>query len=241
MRYLTIGFFLLLASCWQNNSVSDTKADTSKKINKVQQVTMYYAVLTKDTTTKLHLNYGFEISDGLTRTHTGTSTFFELRHNGKRVFVDTINNFEFEKQPPILNKLRTGAFELLVEFDNNPNKNLTLVLRIEQDKIIKRDTVATFIGKQEKINGMVVRSGAWDNSEEWDENGVSYITFDPVIYYKFTSAGVGVDSALTRERTKAKYGNVDPFDHTHQIGFPIDSQNKIDTISKHVYRKKIAL
>jgi len=131
------------------------------------------------------------------------------------------------------------VFELLIEFDNNPNKNLTLVLRIEQDKIVKRDTVATFTGKQENIDGMVVRSGAWDHSEEWDENGIRYITFDPVLYYKFTSDGVKLDSALTRERTRQAYGNVDPFDPSEEIGFPIDAKNHIDTVAKHVYRKKI--
>lgn len=231
---------LSLFGCKHSQAVAGGNSDTSKQPKENQQVAVKEDTVSgRDTTDNLNLNYGFTIMAGKIRRHNGYNTFFELWQNSKKLFVDTVNNFEFKDQPPILNKLRAGVFELLVEFDNNPNKNLTLLLRIEQDKVVRTDTLPTFTKKPEHIKGMVVQSGPWDNSEEWDEKGIRYISFDPVLYYKFTPDGVRLDSALTRERTRLTYGNVDPFDHAEQIGFPIDGKNHIDTVAKHVYRKKI--
>lgn len=199
-------------------------------------------VVKKDSLKKIQFKYGFfiKVDSAYDLGEFKTYSYIELWHNNIKLLTDTSREYEFnEKQYPIVNRLSNKVFELLIEYNNRPNKDLLILFRIKNEKIIKTDTLPTFDGKPEVVNGFFVNSGSWGNSEEWDENDIRYTSFDPEIYYKFTPNGIKLDSALTRSENKETYGNIDPFEKGYEIGFPIDDKGNIDTTYKNVLRKKI--
>jgi len=217
---IAILFAFVLNSCHQAHTTNNELSDTLKHIN---------------------LKYGFKLKIGKGEDFGNfkTYSYLEVWHNNAKLFTDTSKEYDFgEKQYPILNQLKPNVFELLVEFNDRPSKNKVTFLRIENDKIVKNDTLLTFNNKTENINGIIEYSGILDGGEGWDENGISYAQYNPTLYYKFTPDGFKLDSALTILKNKEKYGRFNGFKYDEKIGYPIDKNNKLDTVEKHVLRKR---
>jgi hypothetical protein len=191
---------------------------------------------------KIALPFGFTLRIGRQNDFKDFKTYslLEIWHKGLKICTDTSEEWELaDKLYPMINRLNDDKYEILVEYNDRPSKDEVCVFKIANDKIVDHYSIPTFDSGAEKINGQPVYSGAWSYGEEWDENGTRYSSFEPEIYYRFTPQGIQLDSVLTRKRTREEFGNVDPFDTVYEIGFPIDTKGKIDTISKHILRKKI--
>jgi len=244
MRVLSFVFILymlaFLNSCHRHAFV-DSIADTIKN-NKVSSKSNIPKSDTKisDSLENIKLKYGFKLKIGRREDFGNfkTYSYLEVWHNNLKLFTDTTKEYEFdEKLYPILNQLKTDVFELLIKFNDRPSKDKLTFLRIENDKIIKNVRLPIFDNKPEKINGILEYSGDCDDSEEWDENGKTYIVYNPTLYFKFTENGLKLDSTLTILRNKEQYGKFNGFQYNENIGYPIDKNNKIDTVEKHVLRK----
>ena len=235
-------FLFLFNSCNQGHSLNNNNKVTVVAISKVNLYKSNVTVVAKDSLKCIELKYGFLIKAGGANDlgEFKTYQYIELWHNNIKLFTDKGEEYEFNEKPyPIFNKLNYNQFELLVEYNNRPSKDQVILFRIKDDKVIKTDTLPTFDGEPKMINGFLVNSGSWGNSEEWDENGIRYISFDPEIYYKFTPDGIKLDSTITRLENKDTYGNIDPFEKEYEVGFPINDKGKMDTTYKNVLRKKL--
>ena len=224
---LAVFVITFFSNCGQGYTVSDNSTDTVKHSSKIEHkiLTEKRDTSKKDKLKDLDLKYGFKIKASRGEDFGDFKTYhsLELWHNGLKIFTDTTVEYEFdEKLYPILNELAPSVFELLIEFNDRPNKDKLTFLRIENNRIAKKELLPTFDGKPEIVNSTLEYSGQWDNGEDWDENGKRYTAYDPIIYYKFTSDGIKLDSALTVLRNREEYGRFNGFNYNGNIGYPID-------------------
>lgn len=242
---LAIFFVAALSNCHSGNKTANKSRDTLKQNQKVKihPIVAKKDTLISDTFKTRKLLYGFILR---VRDREGTGKFkpihyMEIWHKDFKIFTDTSDTstaYNFDEKPyPILNQLRPNVFELLIAIANNPSKDLVICLRIENNKIVKRQMIPTFDGG-EIINGVITYHGIWDYGEVWDENGKTYATYNPRIYYKFTADGVKLDSALTILKNKKVYGRFEGFEYKSVIGYPSDHRGNItDTTAKKILRK----
>lgn len=195
------------------------------------------------TDTAVKLRYGFELKL-LKQSRHGENPLYAMQIWHRNVIVytdnsDTASAYLTDGKPyPILNKLKSGDFELLLEYDNRPSKNLVLVLRISENKIISRKEIPSFDNDPEVINGLTTYYGKWDYGESWEENGKFYTVYNPSIYYKFTDHGIIIDTPLTIMKNKQVYGRFEGFTYSSEIGYPSTPRGKIiDTTARNILRK----
>jgi hypothetical protein len=193
----------------------------------------------KDSILTLNLQYGFKIKAGQAEDlgKFKTYSYIELWHNNVKLFTDAKKEYEFaDKLYPVINSLKPDVFELLIEYNDRPLPDKLAFFRIENDKIIKKDILPAFDGKPEEINGTLEYSGRLDDSEVLAKGGKEYLPYNPVLYYKVTAGGIKLDSALTIEKNKEKFGSFRGFRYNDKIYYLTDAKGNIDTAEKDIIR-----
>ena len=115
--------------------------------------------------------------------------------------------------------------ELLVAFNNRPNKELARRFTIHNGLVVKIDTLLTFDGPAKDVDGdgKLEFSGAYDYSQETgDGQGHMRKTYDPILYYEQRPTGLVLDSALTIRRGIARFGKFYGFDSSEEILVPLE-------------------
>ncbi|WP_321437747.1 hypothetical protein [uncultured Bacteroides sp.] len=218
---LTIVFILIVCS------VKGKQANNSTK--------------TKVTKTLL-LNFGFKVSLGQEEDFKTfkTYSFFELRKNEKTIYKDTSLEYEFgDKLYPIVLQTGKNKFELLFEINDRPNKNYLKRLIIKDYRVIKTDSLPTFISKATDLDndGIKEYAGFWDYNEIWGESETK-TDYNPILYYKIKPTGLKLDSLLTKENNTKIYGEFHGFEFNEKIEMPTTVLDKFEKEIKRITDKK---
>lgn len=229
---------LLITGCSSHHG-NATKADTDtiakplagvdpqpKKVDSL-------ASRVKDTVMVRELKYGFTVK-------LGASGNCEIFHFNKRIYSDTSKEYTFDnKNYPILKKIDTNFYQLLLEIDERPSKNLSAVLEIKTDKVTRGKQIPMFDDEPKIINGKLAYNGFWDYGEDWDVKGIRYTVYNPRLYYVFTDKGIVIDTELTITGIKEIYGKFRGFQYSSKFGYPVNEKGDIiDTADKHVLKEK---
>ena len=155
-RLLILGLITVLTAC--NQKDKSTQKNTDSKPTSID------STLTTDNNVgaRIKIEKSIKLTNGFTvKVGKGddyetfiTYSFFELTHSDKVIFADTLREYEFgDKLYPIV--LHTGAdkYELLFEVNDRPNKNYLLRLFVQNDRVIRKDTLPTFITNAYDLNG----------------------------------------------------------------------------------------
>lgn len=173
--------------------------------------------------------YGFEIFAEKGEDYGDFITYSSviIKHNQKNIYVDTSNEYEFSNTLyPLIFKISDSRFELLIEVNSRPNKNYLSLLHIQNDKVIKIDTLPTFLCKGKKLSqgNSIIYAGMWDDSEEWtDKNKQRLTVYNPIMFYKVTDHGISLDTSLTIKRNKLVYGSFKGFQYSEQTPIKVKS------------------
>jgi hypothetical protein len=164
-----------------------------------------------------------------------TYNFLEIKQNGKLLFKDTsLTEYTVEDTLyPIIYGFK-NHLELLIETENRPNKNLIYKCYIKNHKLVRIDTIPTFISvpKNLDIDENLEYAGIWDYSEVWGDS-IEVTGYNPIIYYEITKEGIVIDSLTTIIENRKIYGNFYGFDDTNEIEFPYKENDKF---SKEIER-----
>lgn len=151
-------------------------------------------------------------------------TFHHLRiyQNGKCIYRDT-SSTEYTKDNPLYPKLyefKTHK-ELLVETDNRPNMNMLFNFHIQNERIIRIDTIPDFKNAPKDLDGdnKPEFTGQWDHSEHWGDS-VLLTGYNPVMYYELTDDGIVLDKTTTIKINTKFYGKFYGFEYNSEIAFP---------------------
>lgn len=209
-RLFILGLIAILTAC-------NLKDKSTEKVMNQKQISTD-SILERDnnTDTNIKIEKSIKLANGfIVKIGKGEDyktfiiySFFELIYSNIVIYADTMREYEFgDKLYPIV--LHTGAdkYELLFEVNNRPNKNYLLRLFVQNKRIVKNDTLPTFITKAYDLDGDGIKeyAGYWDDSQVWGDNNDS-TAYNPILFYKVESTGLILDSALTRKRNKKIYG-----------------------------------
>ena len=235
---LTLGLILTACDVKNKQAIIDTKT-TELKIDSLHKIN----TLRESKTTKtIQLDFSFRVALGQEEDFKTfkTYSFFELSRSGKIVYTDTLLEYEFaDKIYPITLQTGKNKFELMFEVNDRPSKNFLKRLTIKDDKVIKIDSLPTFISKATDLDkdGTKEYAGFWDFSEVWGEP-ISKTDYNPILYYKITTTGLQLDSLLTKERNTIIYGEFHGFDFSENIVMPISVSEKFSKELKRITNEK---
>jgi len=226
---------ILFASCaghqhpGKTNDSGDIKKSIVVKDSQIEKKDIGKNI---DTVAVRELDFGFKV-------RISGEGVGEILHNNKRIFFDTAHEYTLDdKAYPIIKKIDTDTYELLVETDERPSKNLAQLFKIKNDKVSKERQIPAFDGKPEMIDGVLSYHGFWDYGEVWGAEGNTHTVYNPVLYYKFSATGWCLDTAITIEKIKQKYGRFRGFNYSSKFGYPSDSRGNItDTADRHVLKE----
>jgi hypothetical protein len=208
----------------KKGDISIVKADTVVTVKKDTSKINIIA----DTVQDVKLEYGFEARfiDGETR----RTDMLHLYRNGKLIFTTKNDSTVYayskgEHLYPIINKFNDNTFELIVRVDDRPLKDKATIFRIENDKLISKKPLPTFITNAFDLDGdgILEYAGALDASEEFGIKGVLCRSYDPILYYKLSQDGLVMDTSMTKERNTIIYGKFYGFSFDGKTGVPIAS------------------
>jgi hypothetical protein len=162
----------------------------------------------KDTVLNLKYVFKAEFCRGDDYGSFSTYSTVVLYHNNIKLFTDT--NYEYElgdKLYPIVNAINLSTFEILLEVNDRPSKNFLWFIRINRDKVIKKQKLPTFISKPLDLEGnnILYFAGYWGYNEVWG-NKSELTDYNPILYYKLSRNGIVLDSALTVKKNTLIYG-----------------------------------
>lgn len=192
-----------------------------------------YAIL------KLDFQYGFKIKATDIEDLESFKTYsrVEIWHDNLRVFIDSSLEYEFiDKRYPTINNLKMGVYELLLEYNDRPLPDKLLFLRIENNKVVRKDKLPKFAENPKEIDGVLEYFGTLDDSEVLQIGKTIYYPYNPVLYYKVTADGIKLDSSLTIRKNTEKFGKFNGFHYNEKIFYPRDSKGNIDTAEKDIIR-----
>ena len=161
-----------------------------------------------------------------------------IERNNKVIYRDTADDglrYDYYAMPttkqlyPLWIPTGANMGELLVAFNNRPFKELAQRFFIQNDRIVKIDTLLTFNepAKDYDHDGKKEFAGFYSYGEEWDdEKGQHRIMYVPTLYYELRSAGLVLDSALTKRKVLAEYGVFQGFEDTGQPGILVQQLPK---------------
>lgn len=175
-----------------------------------------------------------------------TFSSLTLYHHKKLIFKDTLSQTDYEFRDtlyPMFHKLNSTTFELLIEINNRPNKNNLARFIIQKDRLLKRDTLPTFICKAKNldIDNTLEYAAFWEYGEVWvDSNQQKVTAYNPILFYEQTSNGLQLDKALTKAKNKTIYGVFYgyKYNETNPIQLSVignhftEELNRIETIKK---------
>lgn len=233
--YLALFSTIILAGCAGHQHPSKTNDSSSiKKLVVVKDSQIVKKGIEKniDTATVRELDFGFKV-------RVSGEGVGEILHNNIRLFIDTAHAYTlYNKVYPIIKKIDTNTFELLVETDERPSKNLAQLFKVKNNKVSKQGQIPTFDGKPEMIDSVLTYHGFWDYGEVWGTQGKMRTVYNPVLYYKFSVAGWRLDTAITIKKIKQEYGRFRGFSYSSKFGYPSDDRGNItDTADQHVLKE----
>lgn len=160
-----------------------------------------------------------------------TYSFFRLTRNNSRIYVDSsLTEYEFgNKLFPLVLKTGEHSFELIFEVNNRPNKNYLKRLFVQDNQLTAQDKLPTFEAKPIDINqdGIKEYAGFWDYAQVWgDSNNLT--SYNPILYYSVTPAGLKLDSVLTRQRNEMIYGKFYGFSFSEKYELAISVTEKFE-------------
>jgi hypothetical protein len=156
-----------------------------------------------------------------------TYTSLTLYHHNKLIYKDTLSQTDYEFGDtlyPMFHKLKSTTFELLIEINNRPSKNILARFIIQKDRLLKRDTLPTFFcnAKNLDFDNALEYAAFWDYGEVWiDSNQQKVTSYNPILYYELTSKGLELDSALTIAKNKSIYGAFYGYEYNNTIPIPL--------------------
>jgi hypothetical protein len=225
--YFLMGIILILTAC-------DTKNKQAENYTKVKKDSLMETCRSNGNKIEktLYMDYGFKVSVGRSEDFNTfkTYSFFELSKSGKTLYTDTTLEYEFgDKLFPIVLQTGRNKFELLFEVNDRPTKNYLKRLTLKEDKVLKIDTLPTFISKPSDLNhdGIKEYAGFWDWSEQWGETEIK-TDYNPILYYKITTTGLQLDSLLTKKRNKVIYGDFYGYNFNERLDIPISITKEFD-------------
>ncbi len=190
-----------------------------------------------------YLKNGFKIKAGHEENYGKFKTFtlFQLFKNNKIIFIDSSSTeYEFgDTLYPIVIKTERNNYELLFEINDRPNKNYLKRLIIKDDVVVSEDKLPTFISKPFDVNGdrLIEYAGFWNYSETWGENN-GLTDYNPILYYRLTSSGLKLDSALTKQRNISIYSDFKGYRFNEKIVMPASVINKFNNEITRIEKKQ---
>jgi hypothetical protein len=136
--------------------------------------------------------------------------------NGKVVYkADSLTEFEFDKKAyPIVTQIGPKKFQLLLEQNERPSKNLILHLVIENSKIVSKKLIPSFDSSFINSNNQRVYCGIYDNNQEDEHKRVSYI---PTLFFIDSKKGFLLDSNRTVLYNKKVWGKFYGFNPNYKL------------------------
>jgi len=238
--YILLTFGLILIACDVKNKQANNDTKTiESKIDSLKEIS---STRENKTTKTLLLDFGFKVALGKEEDFKTFKTYslFELSKSGKIIYSDTLLEYELgDKIYPITLQAGKNQFELIFEVNDRPNKNYLKRLTIKDEKVIKIDSLPTFISKATDLDkdGTKVYAGFWDYSEVWGESETK-TDYNPILYYKITTTGLQLDSLLTKERNTIIYGQFHGFKFSEKIEMPISVSEKFRKELKRITNEK---
>ena len=136
--------------------------------------------------------------------------------NGKVVYkADSLTEFEFDKKfYPLVTQIGPNKFELLLEQNERPSKNLILHLVIENSKVVSNKLIPSFDSSFINSNNQRVYCGIYDYNQENELKRVSYI---PTLFFIDSKQGLLLDSNRTILYNKKVWGKFYGFSPNHNL------------------------
>ncbi|NNV58032.1 hypothetical protein [Limnovirga soli] len=136
--------------------------------------------------------------------------------NGKVIYkADSLTEFEFvQKNYPIVSQIGPNKFQLLLEQNERPNKNLILDLVIENSKIVSKTVIPSFDSTFINSNNQRVYCGVYDYNQEDEHKRFSYI---PTLFFINSKNGLSLDSNTTISYNKKVWGKFYGFTPNYKL------------------------
>lgn len=221
--YTLLSFCLIIIACDVKNKLeNNVKNTTETNIDSLKEIT---GLPESKKTKTLQLDFGFKVILGQKENYKTFTTYslFELSKSDKIIYIDTLDEYEFgDKTYPITLKAGKNEFELFFEVNDRPNKNYLKRLTIKDEKVIKIDSLPTFLTIATDLDkdGIKEYAGFWDYSEGYGESE-SRTDYNPILYFKITTTGLKLDSLLTKERNEVIYGQFYGFEFSKKTEMSI--------------------
>lgn len=140
-----------------------------------------------------------------------TYSSLSISHNGKEIFrKKDLTEYQFiNKQYPIVLKNSNDSYQILVEIDDRPSIDKTILFNIENDKVVRTDTVPMFYGTAKNMDhdNNLEYAGTWDYGEEWQgKNGETVVAYSPILFFEIRSNMLVFDSVTTTSVNTEIYG-----------------------------------
>ena len=125
--------------------------------------------------------------------------------NGKIIYkADSLTEFEFDKKTyPVVSQIGPNKFQLLLEQNERPNKNLILDLIIENSKVVSKMIIPSFDSSFINSNNQKIYCGIYDYNQEDEHKRVSYM---PTLFFIDSKNGISLDSNRTISYNKKVWG-----------------------------------
>ncbi|MDB5122306.1 MAG: hypothetical protein JWP94_435 [Mucilaginibacter sp.] len=190
----------------------------------------------KEKTIALNSDFSLHLSKGEDFGNFSTYSTLFVFHAGKRVFSDTTREYEFgDRLYPIINKLNTNSYEILLEVNDRPNKNYLMHIMVSNNKIVKKSKLPTFIARAADLAGnkTLEYAGFWGYSEIWGDHN-ELTDYNPILYYKVTKDGIKIDTVLTIQKNTAIYGKFRGFEDDTNKPVPVTTAKKFAAEIKRI-------
>lgn len=236
-RILIFGFVTVLVACNQSDKSVDKKNET-EQIAVNSTLTANNDIGADNKIVKsIKLANGFVVNLGKAYDYETyiTYSFFNLSNSERVIFTDSLHEYEFgKKMYPIVLQTERNKYELIFEVNNIPNKNYLLRLFVQNDRLVRTDTLPTFITQAYDLNGDGIDeyAGYWHYSEIWGNNNDS-AAYNPILFFRVASNGLVLDSALTIKRNKIIYGDF--------YGFYYNENHAVAVEKSKLFTKEVEL
>jgi hypothetical protein len=165
-----------------------------------------------------------------------TFNYLEIFQNGKMIFKDTTLT-EYTLEDSLYPKLYDfkNHLELLIEINNRPNKNEIYRFFIKEGKLVKIDTLPSFLTTPKDLDNdkKLEYAGFWDYGEVWGDP-IEVTDYNPIVFYEITENGIKLDSLTTISVNTNIYGKFYGFYFNEQIEIPYKKDSKFSMEIKKI-------
>lgn len=189
-------------------------------------------MICQDHKPNLHLKFdkGIEVKAKPAYPNEDIPTFnhLEIFQNGKLLFKDTTHT-EYTVEDTLYPKLYDfkNHLELLIEIDNRPGRNLIYKFFLENQKLVRLDTMPTFLTSQKNLDCDDKKevAGFW-NYFQVGKDSIEYTWYTPIVFYEICEKGIQLDSLTTIRVNEEIYGKFYGFKTKLNIRVPYKEDGK---------------